>query len=158
MSPKKKLAIWIGALAFGSLATVAAASAGQRGHCSHGGRHGGPPGIARLEHRIERLDLSPDVKTKAFAIIDASRGDERALREKSRAAHEKLREMLESGSPNTKQLDAQVDELGALKTRQHKQYLHTLIQVGALLPEDQRAHWFAPPRHHGGKKRNEPAR
>jgi Spy/CpxP family protein refolding chaperone len=154
MSPKKKLAIWITALAFASLATVAAASAGGRGHCKHGGRHGGPPGLARLEHRIERLDLASDVRTKAFAIIDASRGEERVLREKTRAAHEELRAMLESGAPDTKQLDAQIDELGALKTRQHKQYLHTLLQVGALLPEDQRAQWLAPP--HRGKKRHEP--
>jgi Spy/CpxP family protein refolding chaperone len=160
MSPKKKMAIWITALAIGSLATVAAASAGARGgHCKHGGRFGHGGGGARLEHRIERLDLSADVRTKAFAIIDASRGEERALREKTRAAHEELRAMLESGAPNTKTLDAQVDELGALKIRKHKQYLHTLLQIGALLPEDQRAQWFAPP-HRGkrGRESHEPTR
>jgi len=147
MSPRKKAAIWSAALAIGSLATLAAASAATGGgHCRHGGWHGGTPGLTQLERRIDRLGLSADARTKAFAVLDAARGDERALRTKTRAAHESLRTMLESGAPNAKRLDAQVDELGALRTQQHKQYLHTLLQIGALLPEDQRAQWFAPPR------------
>jgi Spy/CpxP family protein refolding chaperone len=157
MRPKKKLAIWITALTCASLAAVAAGATGPRGHCK-GGRfgHGGPPGLAQLEHKIERLDLSADVRTKAFAIIDGSRSEERTLREKSRAAHEQLHAMIASGAPDTKKLDAKVEEVGALKVRQHKQFLHTLIEVGALLPEDQRAQWFAPP--HREKKRDEPTR
>jgi Spy/CpxP family protein refolding chaperone len=145
MSPKSRTAIWITALAIGSLATVAAAGGG--GHCKHAGRgwQGRPPGLAHLERRIDRLDLSTAVRTRAFAILDASRGEERALREKTRAAHEALRAMLESGAPDAKKLDVSVDELGALQTQQHKQFLHALIQIGALLPEDQRAQWFAPP-------------
>jgi Spy/CpxP family protein refolding chaperone len=145
MSPKQKTALWITALAIGSLATVAAAGGG--GHCKHAGSgwQGRPPVLAHLERRIDRLDLSADLRTKAFAILDATRGDERALREKTRAAHDSLRAMVESGAPNEKKLDAQVDELGGLRTQQHKQYLHALIQIGALLPEDQRAQWFAPP-------------
>jgi len=158
MRPKKKLAIWITALACVSLATVAAGAAGARGQCKHGGRfgHGGPPGLAHLEHKIERLDLSADVRTQAFAIIDGSRSEERTLREKTRAAHEQLHAMIASGAPDTKKLDAKVDEVGALKVRQHKQFLHTLIEVGALLPEEQRAQWFAPP--HRDKKRDERTR
>jgi Spy/CpxP family protein refolding chaperone len=146
MTPRKKTALWITALALGSFATVAAAGGG--GHCNHSGSgwHGRPPALEHLERRIDRLDLPADVRTKAFAIVDASRGEERSLREKTRAAHAALRAMLESGAPNAKKLDAQVDELGSLRTQQHKQYLHTLIQVGALLPEEQRAQWFAPPR------------
>jgi len=147
MSPKKKSAIWITALALGALATVAASSAGPSGHCRGGrGWHGAVPGVAHLERRIDRMDLPADVRTKAFAIVDASRGDERTMREKTRAAHQKLHALLETGTPNTRQLDAQVDELGALRTQQHKQYLHTLVQVGSLLPEDQRAQWFALPK------------
>jgi Spy/CpxP family protein refolding chaperone len=150
MSRKKT---WIGiSLAIGLLATVAATSAGAfGGHCGRGGHRGpgGPPGLGHLEHRIERLDVSADVRTKAFAILDAARPDERALREKTRAAHEELRAMLESGAPDAKKLDAKIDELGALETKQHKQFLHTILSVGALLPADQRAEWFAPP-HRGG--------
>ena len=146
MSPRKKTALWIAALALGSFATVAAAGGG--GHCKHAGSgwHGRPPGLEQLERRIDRLGLSADVRAKAFAIVDASRGQERTLREKTRAAHEQLRAILGSGTPNATKLDEQVDELGALRTQQHKQYLHTLIQVGAILPEDQRAQWFSPPR------------
>lgn len=157
MKRNKKLAIWISLVAIASLATVAAASAGGRGHCKHGGKFGhGGPGLASLEHRVERLDLSADVRTKAFAIIDASRSEDRNLRAKTRAAHEALHAMIASGAPDVKKVDAQVEELGALKTRKHKHYLHALIQIGALLPEDQRAQWFAP-KHHG-RKRHERAR
>jgi Spy/CpxP family protein refolding chaperone len=156
------MSIGISALAIGLLATIAATSAGAiGGHCGRGGRgcHGGPPGLGHLERRIEKLDLSADVRTKAFAILDAARPEERALREKTRAAHEELRAMLDSGAPSTKALDAKIDELGALQTRQHKQFLHTLLSVGALLPADQRAQWFAPP-HRGRHEResHEPTR
>jgi Spy/CpxP family protein refolding chaperone len=153
----KKSSIGISALAIGLLATLAASTAGAvGGHCKHGGRggFGGPPDLAQLEHRLEKLDLSADVRAKAFALLDASRGEERALREKTRAAHEKLRAALKSGTPNVKALDAQVDELGALRTQQHKQFLHTLIKVGALLPDAERAKWFEPrhrDRHQGDR-------
>jgi protein CpxP len=154
----KKTSIGISALAIGLLATVGATSAGAFGgeRCKGGG-HGGP-GAAHLERRLERLDLSDDVRAKAVAILDASRGEERALRDQIRDAHEQLRAALESGAPDTAALDAQVEALGALKTQQHKQTLHTMIAVGALLPDAQRAQWFEPPRHHRRDHRDEPTR
>jgi Spy/CpxP family protein refolding chaperone len=152
---RNKSSIGISALAIGLLATVAATSAGAfGGHGKRGGgRHGGY-GAARLEHRLEKLDLSADVRAKAFAIIDAQRSEERALREQIRAAHEQLRASLEAGAPDVDALDTQVEALGALKTQHHKQFLHTQIEVGALLPEAQRAQWFAP-RHHRGDRQSE---
>ncbi|HKA14577.1 MAG TPA: periplasmic heavy metal sensor [Myxococcota bacterium] len=146
----RKTWIGIGALAAGLLATATSAGAF--------GRHGGMPGmlgVEMLEHRIERMDLPADVRAKAFAIVDASRGEERATREQIRAAHEQLREMVKAGAPDAKALDKQIEEVGALRTQQHKQFLHALIRIGALLPTDQRAQWFEPPhpggRWHGGK-------
>ena len=139
------------------LATVAATSAGAfGGHCKRGGgRHGGPS-AARLEHRLEKLDLPADVRAKAFAIIDAQRSEERALREQIRAAHEQLRASLEAGAPDADALDAQVEALGALKTQHHKQFLHTQIEVGALLPDAQRAQWFEPRHHRGDRHAKQP--
>ncbi len=136
---------WLAALAVAALATASAGAAGAFG------RRGGPPDLGRLEHRIERLDLSADARAKAFAIVDAARPKQRALREQVRTAHQKLGALLESGAPDTAALDAQVDALGALRTQQHKQFLHTMIQIGALLPADQRTQWMAPPR--GGDHR-----
>src|SRR4030095_14455143 len=85
---RKKALIGISTLAIGLLARLAAAAAGAfGGHCKRGGGgRGGPPGLAHLEHRLEKLDLSADVRAKAFAILDASRGEERALREATRTA------------------------------------------------------------------------
>ena len=152
----KKTSIGISALAIGLFATVAATSAGAfggGGHCKRGGGgHGGPPGVARLEHRLEKLDLSADVRAKAFAIVDGSRNEDRALREQILAAHEQLRAALASGTPDADALDAQIEALGALKTQHHRQFLHTLIEVGALLPDEQRAQWFEPPHHRGGHR------
>jgi Spy/CpxP family protein refolding chaperone len=139
MSLNKKSA-WICALAIGLLATAAASSAG-----AFGGRRGGPPDITRLERRLERLDLSADVRKKAFAILDGARGDERALREQLRAAHDELGAMVKAGAPDGKALDAKIDELGALRTQQHKQFLHTVLKIGALMPDAQRAQWMDPP-------------
>ena len=143
MSPKKKMAIWIAALAIGSLATVAATSAGAfGGHCKRGGRRARRRGVARLEHRLERLDLSADVRAKAFAIIDARAAKSARCASRSAPRTSSCGRSLESGAPNANALDAQVEALGALKTQQHKQFLHTLIEVGALLPDEQRAQWF----------------
>ena len=155
----KKASIGISALAIGLLATVGATSAGAfggGGHCKRGGGHGGH-GIGRLEHRLEKLDLPAGVRAKAFAIVDASRSEDRALREQIRAAHEQLRTALESGAADADALDAQIEALGALKTQHHKQFLHTMIEVGALLPDAQRAQWFEP-RHHRRDRGDEPTR
>src|SRR5262245_50741940 len=130
-SKKRSISI---AIAAGLLAIAAATSAGAFGR----GHPGGAPGLAMLESRLERLDLSADVRAKAFAIIDASRGEERTLREKARTAHEQLRKTITSGAADTRQLDTQIDAIGALQTQQHKQFLHALVKIGALLPEDQR--------------------
>jgi Spy/CpxP family protein refolding chaperone len=149
MTTRKRTSIWIGALAIGAAAAVAASSAGAFG------RRGGPPDLAHLEHRLERLDLSADVRAKSFAILDAARAPERALREKIRAAHEGLRAALESGAPDAAALDAQIDAIGALQTQRQKQFLHTVLQIRALLPEEKRAEWMAPPRH-GGRHGHQP--
>jgi len=145
---RKTKSTWIAALMILALVTAAAGSAGAFG------RRGGHPDLGRLERRIERLDVSADVRAKAFAIVDAQRAKDRALREQVRTAHEALRAMLESGSPEARKLDQQVDELGALRTQQHKQLLHAMLAIGALLPEEQRAQWMAPPdrRGHGGHR------
>src|SRR2546428_11935921 len=95
---RKQTSIGIGilALAVGLLAAVAATSAGAfGGHCGHGG----PPRAGRLERRLERQGLSPDVRAKAFAILHASRRDERAPREKSRAAPGPLPAPPRTGAP-----------------------------------------------------------
>jgi Spy/CpxP family protein refolding chaperone len=150
---RKKTSIGIAVLATGLLATVAATSAGAfggGGHCKRGGGGYGGPSVSRLEHRLEKLDLSADVRAKAFAIVDAQRSEDRALREQIRAAHEQLKATLEAGATDADALDAQIEALGALKTQHHKQFLHTLIEVGAVLPDAQRAQWFEPPHHRGG--------
>src|SRR5262245_32535962 len=71
---------WVGisALAIGSLAAAATSAGAFGGPGRPGGRFaGGGPNIAVLEHRLERLDLSADVRAKAFAIVDASRTEDR---------------------------------------------------------------------------------
>ena len=152
--------IGIAALAAGLLATAAATSAGAFG--GHGGmgrgRMMGMPGVEMLEHRLERMDLPADVRAKAFAIVDAARPKERATREQIRSAHEKLREMVKAGAPDTKALDKQIEQVGALQTQQHKQFLHTLIEIGAVLPEQQRAQWFEPPHRDWHRPGAEPTR
>jgi Spy/CpxP family protein refolding chaperone len=150
-----KTSIGISALAIGLFATVAATSAGAfgGGHWKRGGGGHGGPSVARLEHRLERLDLPADVRAKAFAIVDAQRSEDRALREQIRAAHEQLKATLETGATDADALDAQIEALGALKTQHHKQFLHTMIEVGALLPDAQRAQWFEPRHQHGDRAR-----
>ena len=143
---RKRKNTWIAAFVIGALAAAAATSAGAFG------RRGGLPGVSRLEHRLDKLDLSAETRAKALAIVDAARGDERTLRDELRAEHEELFAMVQSGTSDTAAVDAQIETVGALRTQQHKQFLHVLLQVAALLPEDQRARWLAPP--HRGEHRS----
>ena len=112
---------------------------------------GGSPDLRRLEHRVEKLDLDGAVRDQAFAILDAAREEDRALRDGLREAHEQLRSLLEGDAPDFAAVEAQVDAIGVLRTRAHKHSLRTALQVGALLTSEQREELVAE-RHRGGSR------
>lgn len=144
MNAKRAQRTSIALLALASLVmTSGAAQAGRPRH----------PGLAHLERRIESLDLSEDVRRQALAIVDAARPEERELREQIDEAHEQLRALLGTASPDPAAVDAQVDALGALRTEKHKQFLATLLGIGALLDDEQRAALLAPPERGGPRGR-----
>lgn len=105
---------------------------------SAGGRHPGGHGMRGLEQRLEKLDLDAQVREQVDGILDAARDDARELHRETRAAHERLRSLLEQDEPDAEAVLAQADVVGALRTRAHKQKLGLLLQIRPLLSEEQR--------------------
>ena len=102
----------------------------------HDRRCHGDHSFGQLEGRIEALGLAPDQREGVYAILDQARAEKRALRTELRAAHERMRELLEQEAPDLEQILAQADSLGALETEAHKAKLRTLLDLrGALTPE-----------------------
>jgi len=135
---------WIALLALGSLVMTSVAAQAGRPR---------PPGLEHLERRIESLGLADDVRQQALAIVDEARPGERELRDRIHDAHEQLRALLEADTPDPAAIDAQVDALGALRTQMQKQFLATLLGVGALLDGEQRSALLAPPDRGGPRGR-----
>ncbi len=97
-----------------------------------GGRppHRGVP----LEHLIEELGLDDETLAQADAVIDASRTEERSLREADRF----MRTLLEQEEPDEDAVMTQVESIGGLRTNLRKEQLRTMLRVRALLTPEQR--------------------
>jgi len=115
---------------------------------------GGAHGLGKLEHRIEKLDLDAAVRDQAYAILDAARDDERALRREIHTAHDQLRALLDAEAPDVETALAQADALGALRTSAHKLALRTRLEVMALLTPEQREALQQERQRHRGERRD----
>jgi Spy/CpxP family protein refolding chaperone len=128
----------LAALALGAVGAVAAHQAAARppgGGC-HG--HGGEAfGLERLEHRIGSLGLADETKQAVYQAIDQARVERRALDEKIRAAHERMRELLEQDRPEAEPVLAQADSIGALVTDARKAELRAMVAIRGLLTPEQ---------------------
>ncbi len=113
----------------------------------------GRGGLDRLERKLERIEISTESKTAAFAILDQARPAHRALRAEVHDAREALRTLLETEPVDEAAVMAQADVVSALQAEAHKQKLRTLLQVRtALTPEEREAFAKRGPkhgRHHG---------
>lgn len=114
---------------------------------SAGGRHGGPHGMRGIEHRVEALELDAEVRERVDTILDAARDEGRELRGELRAAHQRMRSLLEQDAPDEEAVLAQADVIGALHTQAHKQHLSVLLQLHPLLSQEQREQLRHRPEH-----------
>jgi Spy/CpxP family protein refolding chaperone len=104
---------------------------------ARGPGHGGKG--ARLERALESLELDEAKRAEVFGVIDAARPAGREIRERTRAAHQEMRALLESPDASEEAVLAKADAIGALHTELRKQELRTLLQVRALLSPEQQA-------------------
>jgi len=102
------------------------------------GGPGGPPGD-RLERLVEGIDLDPETLATVDGLIDDARVKQRQLRRDLRAAHSRMRGLLETPEPDESAILGQAETIGQLETELSKSRLRTLLRVRAALPEDARA-------------------
>lgn len=125
------------ALALAGAAGAEGDRAPRRGPGGPGGP-GGPPGD-RLERLVEGIDLDAETLAVVDALIDDARTLQRQLRRDLRAAHGRMRGLLEAPEPDESAILGQADTIGQLETELSKSRLRTLLRVRAALPEDARA-------------------
>ena len=128
---RKRLAVIAVVLATGAM--VAASAMANR----HGGRHGPGGMLGGIERGVDRLELTPENRKAADAIFDEARTELRALRDPSRTAHDKLRELLDQQSPSLEAVLAQADAIGALELEARKTELEAMVKVRQLLTAEQ---------------------
>jgi Spy/CpxP family protein refolding chaperone len=94
--------------------------------------------MSRLEEKLDALNLDDSVRTAVHKAIDEGRVAQEDIRSQLRKARQDLRAMLQQENPPEAQVLAQSEVIGGLVTEQHKQALHTLLAVRALLTPEQR--------------------
>jgi Spy/CpxP family protein refolding chaperone len=92
----------------------------------------------RFEKFIEEINLDQKTLIEVKRILNASQAKHKELFGQLRAAHERMRFLLEQQNPDEAAVMTQADTIGALETEARKQRLRTMLQVHALLTAEQR--------------------
>lgn len=129
-----------------SVAAIALSASTALGY--RGGFHGsGPPHGPGHEpdpagfvmHHADRLGLDDATLESIEAIVASSREQSDGLRTQLRAAHERMRQLLEADVPDEAAVLAQASTIGGLETELHQTRLRALLQIRGLLTPEQRA-------------------
>jgi Spy/CpxP family protein refolding chaperone len=94
--------------------------------------------MSHLKEKIDALNLDDATRTAIHKTLDEGRVAQDDIRSQLRKARQELRAMLQQDNPTETQILAQSEVIGGLETKQHKQALHTLLTVRALLTPEQR--------------------
>ena len=105
--------------------------------------------MTRLEEKIDALNLDEATRTAIHKALDEGRVAQDDIRSQLRKARQELRAMLQKENPPEDQVLAQSEVIGGLETKQHKQALHTLLTIRALLTPEQRVSLREAMRPHG---------
>ena len=111
--------------------------------------------MTRLEEKIDALNLDDATRTAIHKAIDEGRVARDDMRSQLRKARQDLRAMLQQDNPTEAQFLAQSEVIGGLETKQHKQALHTLLTIRALLTPEQRDSLREAMRPHGPWKQGQ---
>jgi Spy/CpxP family protein refolding chaperone len=106
----------------------------------HGGACGGRGAhkLEKLERDVAKLGLEQAQLDAAYQVIDEARKERRGLDAQIRAAHDRMRELLDQDAPDVDTVTAQADTIGALMTQARKIELRAAVQVRSMLTPEQR--------------------
>lgn len=103
------------------------------------GPHGGADSGRFLEMLADRLEVDEETRGAIDEKFQASREQAEPLRAELHGRHVALREMLRADEPDREAVMAQAERIGELETGLRKLRLATLLEVRALLSDEQRA-------------------
>ena len=122
----------VAALGFASVGAAGTAS------CEHRGKHHRPPGKF-IEKNAERLGLDPETTGEIRDMLEESYAESEEIQAKLREAKRSLHGLLAKSLPDRDQVMQQVEKIGELEIKAQKHKLDTMLEVRAMLSEEQRA-------------------
>jgi Spy/CpxP family protein refolding chaperone len=107
------------------------------------GSFGGPPPGGGpdqfIEEHASRLGLDDETLEAIDQIVDESREKAQGLRAGLRGMHREMRDLLSQDTPDESAVMQQAEAIGQAETELHKHRLEALLQIRAMLTEEQRA-------------------
>jgi Spy/CpxP family protein refolding chaperone len=90
-----------------------------------------------MKNKASEIGLSEEDVAKIDAAIEAVRAEEEKLREPSKAAFDKLNEVLAKNLPSEKELMAAADKVGENASKSRALKMKSVIQIRSLLTPEQ---------------------
>jgi Spy/CpxP family protein refolding chaperone len=103
----------------------------------HGGRRGPDPGRF-IDRHGDELGLDAEARESIQAIVDESRSRAEQIRGEIRGGHEAMRALLSESTPDEDVVMAQHDRIEALKSKQRRNRLESMLAIRKLLTPEQR--------------------
>ncbi|MCH6563619.1 MAG: Spy/CpxP family protein refolding chaperone [Myxococcales bacterium] len=137
MSTRAAVAVVAAGALVAALGFASVGAAGS-GPCEHRGKHHRPPGKF-IEKNAERLGLDPEKTGEIRAMLEESYAESEGIHAQLREARRSLHELLAEDLPDRDQVMKQVEKIGELEIKAEKHKLDTMLEVRAMLSEEQRA-------------------
>jgi len=90
-----------------------------------------------MKNKASQIGLSEEDVAKIDAAVEAVKAEEEKLREPSKAAFDKLNEILAKNLPSEKELMAAADKLGENASKSRALKMKSVIQIRSLLTPEQ---------------------
>ena len=129
----RRLILFCGLMSVALLASTAMAQQRARRSNTLGGLAEG----RLMKNRASEIGLSEEDVAKIDAAIEAVKAEEEKLREPSKAAFDKLKEVLAKNLPSEKELMAATDKVGETASKSRALKMKSVIQIRSLLTPEQ---------------------
>jgi Spy/CpxP family protein refolding chaperone len=118
---------------------------GRGGHGGHGAGRGGMRhgmgmggGFERHLRVLHQLDLSPSQKDDVREIVHREMKRSVQARADIQKARIDLRALMHDGTPDREAIEAQIEEIGSMRTAMHKAHVAVMFEVRGLLTSEQK--------------------
>ncbi len=132
------LAFFALALCLGAGLSSAEHASSKKGDCKH--RHGKQHhrSYKIIEENAQELGIAPETVETITKLHEESKEARTALREQISDGRDQIHELLEQDPPDEAAIMNQIEAIGAIEIKLHKERISTMLKVHALLTPEQR--------------------